>query len=59
MKKYICPNCGFKGRLETRKDGRHRWCKNCNTQVYSSKVILESMLRTDILKNKFRAIAKR
>lgn len=53
MKKYICPNCGFKGRFETQKHGRHRQCKNCNAQVYSSKVILESMLRTDILKNKF------
>lgn len=53
MKKYICPNCGFKRGLETKKDGKHRWCKNCNAQVYSSKVVLESVLRTDILENKF------
>ena len=53
MKKYVCPNCSFKGRFETRKDVKHRLCKNCGAQVYSSKVVLESVLRIDILKNKF------
>lgn len=45
MRKYICPNCGFRYSFQTHKDGRKRSCKNCGCkQVYSSKAVLESII---------------
>ena len=52
MEKYICPNCGFKRGFRTQKDGDARYCKNCGTQVYTSKVVLASMMRIHVLSNK-------
>lgn len=57
MKKYICPNCGFVGRMSTKKvqiEGkRHKHvCKKCNADVYNSKVVLQSELRMHILQQK-------
>lgn len=49
MKKYICPNCGFKYGVETTKNSKARICNNCGAQVYTSKVVLESMMRLEIL----------
>lgn len=56
MKKYICSNCGFRSRLQTEnvltETGvkRHR-CKNCGCIVFTSKKVLESMMRLDMVKN--------
>ena len=45
MRKYICPNCGFRYSFQTHKDGRKRSCKNCGCkQVYSSRAVLESII---------------
>ena len=49
MKKYICPNCGFVRRYETKDKKLHRKCKNCGAFVYNSKVLLEDFMRCDIL----------
>ena len=52
MRKYICPNCGFRYSLQTHKDGRKRSCKNCGCkQVYSSKAVLETIMRLELLKS--------
>lgn len=60
MRKYICPNCGFRYRFQTRKNGRKRSCKNCGCeQVYSSKVLFESMMRMELQKEKNRWTSKR
>jgi hypothetical protein len=48
MKKYICPNCGFKRRFSTKKDGRKRYCKGCKAQVYTSEVVLKNVLMKGI-----------
>lgn len=51
MRKYICPNCGFRYAFQTHKDGRKRSCKNCGCkQVYSSKAVLETIMRLELLK---------
>lgn len=50
MEKFICSNCGFVNRLRTTKSGKKRYCNNCGAQVYNSKVVLESMLRIELLK---------
>lgn len=51
MRQYISPNCGFRYSFQTKKEGKKRLCKNCGCkQVYSSKVVLESMMRMDIMK---------
>lgn len=56
MKKYICANCGFRSRIKTEtvltETGvkRHR-CKNCGCIVFTSKKVLESMMRLDMVKN--------
>lgn len=57
LKKYICPNCGFVNRFRTKKisidDKRHKHiCKNCKADVYKSRVVLQSIMRMDVLKNK-------
>lgn len=52
MKKYICPNCGFKTRFQTSKKGNARLCNNCKTQVYSSETVLASMMMFDIQRGK-------
>ncbi|MGN0352412.1 MAG: hypothetical protein ACI4ES_12235 [Roseburia sp.] len=49
MKKYICPNCGFKRRFATKKDGRKRYCKGCETQVYTSKSVLRAVLMSAVV----------
>ncbi len=51
MKKYICPNCGFKSLYQTAKQDKRRLCNNCLCEVYKSKIVLESMMRVDILNN--------
>lgn len=52
MKKYICTNCGFRHKFQTQRiQPNKRLCKRCETQVYSSNVVLESLLRLDILKH--------
>lgn len=54
VKKYICCNCGFRSRFQTTaiKDLGHVYhkCNNCDAKVYSSKTVLESMMRMDIIK---------
>lgn len=50
MEKYICSNCGFVNSFRTTKKGKKRYCNNCDVQVYSSKVVLESMMRLELLK---------
>lgn len=50
MEKFICSNCGFINRLRTTKNGKKRYCNNCGVQVYNSKVVLESMMRIELLK---------
>jgi len=54
MKKYICPNCGFISRFKTEKyDRNKRRCKNCGCkQVYSTKIVLKSMMRIEMLSSK-------
>ena len=49
MKKYICPNCGFIRRYETKDKELQRKCKNCGAFVYNSKVVLEAMVKCDVL----------
>lgn len=54
MKKYICANCGFRSRIKTEtvltENGvkLHR-CKKCGCIVFTSKKVLESMMRLDIM----------
>lgn len=50
MEKFICSNCGFVNRFRTTKNGKKRYCNNCGVQVYNSKVVLESMMRIELLK---------
>ena len=57
MKKYICPNCGFVSRFNTSKvnidNNRHKHiCKTCKANVYKSEIVLESMIRMNILTEK-------
>lgn len=49
MKKYICPNCGFVRRYQTKDKELQRKCKNCGAFVYNSKVVLEAMMKCDVL----------
>ena len=49
MKKYICPNCGFIRRYETKDKKLHRKCKNCGAFVYNSKAVLEAIMKCDVL----------
>ena len=49
MAKYICPNCGFRHRWQTTRYDKKRICNNCGcTQVYNTKTVLESTLRSAI-----------
>lgn len=50
MRKYICSNCGFRYSFQTKKDGKKKLCRNCNCKVYNSKVVLESMMRMELMK---------
>ena len=51
MRKYICPNCGFRYSFQTKKSGRKRLCKNCGCkQVYNSNKVVESMMRMECMK---------
>ena len=52
MRKYICPNCGFRYTWQTKKNGIKRPCKNCGAQVYSSRVVLQSMMMLYIISEK-------
>ena len=49
MKKYICPNCGFVRRYQTKDKELQRKCKNCGAFVYNSKVVLEAIMKCDVL----------
>lgn len=51
MRKYICPNCGFRYSFQTQKHRVKRSCKNCGCkQVYNSKKVIESMMRMECMK---------
>ena len=49
MKKYICPNCGFVRRYQTKDKELQRKCKNCGAFVYNSKVVLEAIMKCGVL----------
>lgn len=56
LKKYVCGNCGLlcKKQTATRKVSEHSYrtvCLKCNVEVYSSKVVMESMMREYVLSN--------
>lgn len=53
MRKYICPNCGFRYGFQTVKLESKRMCKNCGcTAVKNTEVVLSSVLREHMQENR-------
>lgn len=58
MKKYICSNCGFRSRLQVEsvkheKTGAvHHRCRNCDTVAYPTKLVLQSVMRSYLIKTR-------